>query len=441
MTPSLFPHLSMKVIKLLFLVILVGGLVPCALYFSAVSWKSNTFSVPFLFNLSIFNTRIYGDDTDLHDSPKHSDSIIRSMGFKSGDHGTTRSNLSDFGAGDSGGGNGNDYVAKLNGTSGTPRQLLVGGLQGQQNPGQSPTSANDSHTTRAFSETQGSSTNITEPCPQTPPISVGRITVNKTTVTEAELNIKYQSTNNSGHFKPGNCRSENKTAVIIPYRNREHHIWILLNNLIPFLVKQQLEFSIFVVEPAANVTFNRGLLMNVGFLEALKVDDFACFVFHDVDLVPENDKNVYRCAAHPRHHSAANSKYNYRLPYYNYVGGVISISKDQYTKINGISNLYFGWGGEDDDLFNRLHSKGFKILRYPMEIGRYFSLPHGRDKGNPASSDRFRMLGHWKKRTNSDGLNSIRYSVETRKFKNLFIWIYISVDWKYYKSQIKKIHR
>ena len=41
--------------------------------------------------------------------------------------------------------------------------------------------------------------------------------------------------------------------------------------------------------------FNRGTLLNVGFLEARKLDNFTCFVFHDVDMVPETDIALYRC--------------------------------------------------------------------------------------------------------------------------------------------------
>ena len=41
--------------------------------------------------------------------------------------------------------------------------------------------------------------------------------------------------------------------------------------------------------------FNRGALLNVGFLEARKLDNFTCFVFHDVDMVPETDFALYRC--------------------------------------------------------------------------------------------------------------------------------------------------
>lgn len=51
--------------------------------------------------------------------------------------------------------------------------------------------------------------------------------------------------------------------------------------------------------------------MNIGFIEALKVDAFDCFVFHDVDLLPENDKNLYGCGIVPKHLSVSMDKFKY----------------------------------------------------------------------------------------------------------------------------------
>lgn len=39
-----------------------------------------------------------------------------------------------------------------------------------------------------------------------------------------------------------------------------------------------------------------------------------------------------------------------RLRYKGYFGGVTALTKDQFFRVNGFSNTYWGWGGEDDDL-------------------------------------------------------------------------------------------
>jgi hypothetical protein len=45
--------------------------------------------------------------------------------------------------------------------------------------------------------------------------------------------------------------------------------------------------------------------------------------------------------------------YIFRLPYPGFVGGIASLSILQYKIINGFSNSFFGWGGEDDDFKRR----------------------------------------------------------------------------------------
>ena len=58
-------------------------------------------------------------------------------------------------------------------------------------------------------------------------------------------------------------------------------------------------------------TFNKGRLMNAAFKEAWKLEDFDCFIFHDVDLIPEDDRNMYTCPSQPRHMSVAVDKFKY----------------------------------------------------------------------------------------------------------------------------------
>ena len=57
-----------------------------------------------------------------------------------------------------------------------------------------------------------------------------------------------------------------------------------------------------------NAPFNRGMLLNIGYLEAMKVANWTCLIFHDVDLLPENDLNTYNCPSAPRHMSVGKQK-------------------------------------------------------------------------------------------------------------------------------------
>lgn len=41
------------------------------------------------------------------------------------------------------------------------------------------------------------------------------------------------------------------------------------------------------------------------------------------------------------------------LPYNEFFGGVSGLTAEQFRKINGFPNAFWGWGGEDDDLWNR----------------------------------------------------------------------------------------
>ncbi len=47
--------------------------------------------------------------------------------------------------------------------------------------------------------------------------------------------------------------------------------------------------------------FNKGMLLNLGYQEAVNSTHTDCLVLHDVDLVPVNSRNPYTCGTYPRH--------------------------------------------------------------------------------------------------------------------------------------------
>jgi len=150
-------------------------------------------------------------------------------------------------------------------------------------------------------------------CPLQPPDLVGPIEVDTTPEYIEHVERRFASTiSNGGRYKPSGCRARDRVAVVVPFRDRKQHLPILLKNLHPFLMKQQIDYGIFIVEQSSDGNFNRAKLMNVGFVEALKLYEWDCFVFHDVDLLPLDDRNLYNCPDQPRHMSVAVDTFGYK---------------------------------------------------------------------------------------------------------------------------------
>jgi len=114
------------------------------------------------------------------------------------------------------------------------------------------------------------------------------------------------------------CLPKRNVAILIPYRNRLEALKIFLNNIHPFLTRQRINYGIYLIEPLEDVKFNRGLLLNIGFKQALNDQinlpfKWDCFVLHDVDMIPENLNNFYVCnEKNPMHFSVAVKKFKYK---------------------------------------------------------------------------------------------------------------------------------
>lgn len=267
-----------------------------------------------------------------------------------------------------------------------------------------------------------------EKCPETSPLLVGPLRVEFNIPVSLEL-VKKENPNvqPGGRFKPKDCEALQKVAIIIPFRNREEHLKYWLYYLHPILQRQQLDYGIYVINQDGDETFNRAKLLNIGYAEALKEYDYNCFIFSDVDLIPMDDRNTYKCFSQPRHLSVSMDKFGFRLPYNQYFGGVSSLSKEQYLKINGFPNNYWGWGGEDDDIYNRVASKGMSISRPTGEIGKCRMIRHNRDKMNDPNPQRFNRIAHTRETMYKDGINSLKYQVLSIQKLDLFTTITVDV--------------
>ncbi|XP_003740946.1 beta-1,4-N-acetylgalactosaminyltransferase bre-4 [Galendromus occidentalis] len=241
---------------------------------------------------------------------------------------------------------------------------------------------------------------------------------------ERELHGHY---NQSGFplIRASGCESAFRTAIIVPFRNRSEHLDVFLRHMHSFLPQQNIDYSIYVVEQSERHKFNRGKLMNIGFKEALRDMDYCCFIFHDVDLLPENPRNLYACSKHPRHMCVAIDTFRYVVPYADIFGGVVAMQKDHFVKVNGFSNRFFGWGAEDDDLALRIQSAKLHITRWSTDISRYTALVH--EKANP-NPKRFDLLADSSSRWQSDGLIDLKYKLLSHQRTPLYTKITVDVS-------------
>lgn len=296
----------------------------------------------------------------------------------------------------------------------------------------SPYSVNKSHSEKAFptaahTNSTSNSTPAMELCPLVPPNLVGRLKVLKEAPSFETMEKEFPLIMPGGRFKPKDCTARHRVAILIPYRDREEHLRVFLYNMHQMLPRQQVDYTIFVIEQAGQGKFNRAKLFNVGYLEALALYDYQCFIFHDVDLIPEDDRNLYTCPEQPRHMSVAIDTMKYRLPYALIFGGVSALRKEHMQLVNGFSNEYWGWGGEDDDMSYRLQHYHLKISRYPASIARYTMLRHAKDTPSP---DRYKLLYKGKLRYRKDGINSVNYERLDIVFKKLYTWILVDLKGK-----------
>uniref|UniRef100_A0A0K0F8J5 Beta-1,4-N-acetylgalactosaminyltransferase n=1 Tax=Strongyloides venezuelensis TaxID=75913 RepID=A0A0K0F8J5_STRVS len=254
---------------------------------------------------------------------------------------------------------------------------------------------------------------------------IGRVPVFLEAPSFQFLNNLYPDIKYGGHFYPNNCIANQKVAIIVPYKNRQAQLRVFLHNIHNTLQKHYIDYVIILVEPTTNGTFNRGKLLNIGFKEALKLYHFDCIILHDVDLIPEDDRNIYQCSKYPRHMSSHINKFSYELPYEYIFGGVSALSTEQFQLINGYNNMYWGWGMEDDDLYERIKYKNLKVSRYPSEISRYYMLIHEHENENSINDCRYSIYHYYKYKVDTEGLNSLNYVLEKVEFYQLYTKILV----------------
>ena len=139
-------------------------------------------------------------------------------------------------------------------------------------------------------------------------------------------------------------------AIIVPFRDihaeqkRAAHLSSFVPHMHAFLSKLKQNgkvsnFHIYIIEQSDDQRkFNRGKLLNIGFDLARKAHrKHDVFIFHDVDLLPQDDLGPWysRFPVKPLHIARVWDRYSNNPKYF---GGVVSFSASDYKRINGYPN-------------------------------------------------------------------------------------------------------
>jgi len=265
-------------------------------------------------------------------------------------------------------------------------------------------------------------------CKWPPQKLVGPLYVNFTSVGLNELSkTELNFVEVGGKWAPKHCATRQEIAIIIPFRDRSEHLSLFLRQIHGILKRQEYSYRVVVIEQNDEYPFNRGKLMNVGFREALKLSSaFTCFIFHDVDLIPENDHNDYGCPTSPRHMSYAVDKFNYILPYKGLFGGVEAFRRADFERVNGFPNTYWGWGAEDDNLYKRVIQNGLALTRPAIYHGRYKMIKHAQSKEAPPN--RHDKLNNAHGEFQVDGISSLQYKVLNKEIRQLYTIVQVDLN-------------
>lgn len=224
---------------------------------------------------------------------------------------------------------------------------------------------------------------------------------------------------------------EHFLTIVVPYRNRPSQLEAFGNIMHSYFEGINIKWRILVVEQSSRRAFNRAKLCNIGYDISKRIldppSDYFCA--HDVDHIPAQPYIDYSYPkTNPRHLSMHSQSLGWKLLYGELFGGVSCMSNQQMERVNGYSNEFWGWGGEDDEMSQRITLTGMKIER-PAH-GCFFALSYDHTRKPTETADYNRnvdMLKKTKERWKGDGLNTLKYSITGNVTTPLYVKFSVEV--------------
>jgi hypothetical protein len=110
---------------------------------------------------------------------------------------------------------------------------------------------------------------------------------------------------------------------------------------------------------------------------------------------------------------------------------VTALSKNDFQRVNGFSNSFWDWGGEDDPLYQRVKLQNLDVTRAFDEkpslihLASYKTLSHKKATPNP---DRMQVVREGPDRFKTNGLVDLKYQRLDLRFKPFYTHVLVDIQ-------------
>jgi len=234
----------------------------------------------------------------------------------------------------------------------------------------------------------------------------------------------------------------NYMSLIVAYRDpgdgsRKAQLDIFLQQM-QVLLNGKINYHIYVIEQESDrpdydslsdefkqansrmAKFNLGIIKNIGFQIANrdnKEDNNYYYILSDVDLLPSMEllHKYLEYPKNPIHLANKGTRYNSDGKNKTFLGGVLSINRDDFTKSNGYPNNFWGWGGEDDVLSSRLQLKNIDIDK-PKESVIDLEEMTWNEKKEILNKNKYKEMQKWEKSCKDNDILYDRYKNKCQEY-------------------------
>jgi hypothetical protein len=202
-------------------------------------------------------------------------------------------------------------------------------------------------------------------------------------------------------------------AIIIPHRDRLEHLKMFIEKINKLNIYENI-MDVYVIDQNNGDSFNRGLLLNIGYLISKKFKKYDRYIFHDVDSYPDQDLMTLYFQSTDKNIHFASPYLGYKYTFDTFFGGVNGFNQESIDKINGYCNTRFSWGGEDDMLYNRCVINNIKVFR--PKKGHY-ELPYHDPPEQIDDLEKKKSIMKDLKNWKNDGLNQLKnYFINIKEY-------------------------